>query len=134
MENNFNLINPLQSVNDANQIEVLFQKGLQAYQEKDYFSAHDHWEELWSDFYLKDRLFIQALIQMAVSFVHLENGNLNGAKSLLKKSLSKLGEFSGIHRNINTDVLIMKLLCVQDQYNLLETASKFDWGLVPVLE
>ena len=134
MENNFNLINPLQSVNDANQIEVLFQKGLQAYQEKDYFSAHDHWEELWSDFYLKDRLFIQALIQMAVSFVHLENGNLNGAKSLLKKSLSKLGEFSGIHRNINTDVLIMKLLCVQDQYNLLETASKFDWDLVPVLE
>ena len=134
MENNFNLINPLQSVNDANQIEVLFQKGLQAYQEKDYFSAHDHWEELWSDFYLKDRLFIQALIQMAVSFVHLENGNLNGAKSLLKKSLSKLGEFSGIHRNINTDVLIMKLLCVQDQYNLLETANKFDWDLVPVLE
>ena len=121
-------------MNDANRIEVLFQKGLQAYQEKDYFSAHDHWEELWSDFYLKDRLFIQALIQMAVSFVHLENGNLNGAKSLLKKSLSKLGEFSGIHRNINTDVLIMKLLCVQDQYNLLETAIKFDWDLVPVLE
>ncbi len=121
-------------MNDANQIEVLFQKGLQAYQEKDYFLAHDHWEELWSDFYLKDRLFIQALIQMAVSFVHLENGNLNGAKSLLKKSLSKLGEFSGIHRNINTEVLIMKLLCVQDQYNLLETASKFDWDLVPVLE
>ena len=134
MENIFSLVNPLQSVNDANQIEVLFQKGLQAYQEKDYFSAHDHWEELWSDFYLKDRLFIQALIQMAVSFVHLENGNLNGAKSLLKKSLSKLGEFSGIHRDINTDVLIMKLLCVQDQYNFIETASKFDWDLVPVLE
>ena len=86
-------------MNDANQIEVLFQKGLQAYQEKDYFTAHDHWEELWSDFYLKDRLFIQALIQMAVSFVHLENGNLKGAKSLLKKSLSKLESVAYLKRN-----------------------------------
>ena len=56
MENIFSLVNPLQLVNEVNQMEALFQKGLQAYHEKDYFSAHDHWEELWSDYYLKDRL------------------------------------------------------------------------------
>ena len=74
-------------MDDIDKIDALFQRGLQAYQDKDYFSAHDHWEELWSDYYLEDRLFIQALIQMAVSFVHLENGNLKGAKSLMDKSL-----------------------------------------------
>ena len=40
-------------------------------------------EDLWSDYYLKDRLFIQGLIQLSVSFVHLKNNNMNGAKSLL---------------------------------------------------
>ena len=75
-------------MNEEEKKEQLFFDGLQAYEEKDFFEAHELWEELWSEYYLDDKTFIQGLIQLAVSFVHLGNGNLKGAKSLLKKSLA----------------------------------------------
>lgn len=133
MGNIFSLVNPLQSVNEVNQMEALFQKGLHAYKNKDYFSAHDHWEELWSDYYLEDRLFVQALIQMAVSFVHLENGNLKGAQSLMNKSLKKLKEYGGIQRGIRTDILVKKLEAIREHYNLIDNSGKFNWDMIPAL-
>ena len=66
-------------------IEELFHKGLREYELMDYFEAHEIWEELWSDYYLEDRKFIQALIQLSVSFVHIGNGNLIGAKKFIKE-------------------------------------------------
>ena len=69
-------------MNDTQKMENLFQEGLTYFKSGEYFEAHESWEELWSDFYLKDRRFVQGLIQLSVSFVHLENNNLNGAKSL----------------------------------------------------
>ena len=114
-------------------MEALFQKGLHAYKNKDYFLAHDHWEELWSDYYLEDRLFVQALIQMAVSFVHLENGNLKGAQSLMNKSLTKLKEYEGIQRGIRTDILVKKLEAIREHYNLIDNSGKFNWDMIPAL-
>ena len=72
-------------MNEEEQKNILFQEGLSHYRSKDYFEAHESWEDLWSDYYLEDRKFVQGLIQLAVCFVHLENGNMNGAKSLLNK-------------------------------------------------
>ena len=54
-----------------------------------FIEAHEAWEDLWSDYNLDDKKFIQGLIQLSVSFVHLENNNLNGARSLLKKCNEK---------------------------------------------
>ena len=77
-------------MSEAAEKEALFQKGLMEYEKGDYFEAHEAWEDLWSDYNLSDRKFIQGLIQLAVSFVHLRNGNMNGARSLLKKCSEKL--------------------------------------------
>ena len=92
-------------MNEEEKKERLFFEGLQAYEDKDFFEAHELWEELWSKYYLAARTLIQGLIQLAVSFVHLGNGNLNGAKSLLNKSAEKFCSFSGVHRGINIDNL-----------------------------
>ena len=73
--------------------DKLFQEGLSHYRSGDFFEAHESWEDLWSDYYLVDRKFVQGLIQLSVSFVHLGNGNLNGAKSLLNKSKEKFQLF-----------------------------------------
>ena len=77
-------------MNEEEQKNILFQEGLSHYRSKDYFEAHESWEDLWSDYYLEDRKFVQGLIQLAVSFVHLGNGNMNGAKSLLNKCTEKV--------------------------------------------
>ena len=39
--------------------EKLYQEGLNYFKSGDYFEAHESWEDLWSDFYLEDRKFIQ---------------------------------------------------------------------------
>ena len=65
-------------MDDMKKIESLFNEGLEYFRSGEYFEAHESWEELWSDFYLEDRRFVQGLIQLSVSFVHLENNNLKG--------------------------------------------------------
>ena len=113
--------------------EELFFAGLLAYEEKDFFEAHELWEELWSEYYLDDKTFIQGLIQLAVSFVHLGNGNLKGAKSLLKKSTDKFSNYSGLHRGINIDKLKQQIVIIKNEYEQLLTVEGFDWTHIPDL-
>ena len=121
-------------MNDELKKEKLFQDGMRLFREKDYFEAHEAWEDLWSDYYLEDRKFIQALIQLAVSFVHLNNGNLKGAKSLLNKSKEKFKLFSGVHRGIDLKILMITIERVSQSYNNLDDIRAFDWNIVPNLE
>ena len=118
---------------DLNKIK-LFQEGMKQYKAMDYFEAHEAWEDLWSDYYLEDRKFIQGLIQLSVSFVHIGNGNLIGAKSLLKKCKEKFQIFSGVHRGINLKILLNQMDMVRLTYDGLIDASEFDWDVVPTLE
>ena len=120
-------------MNEEEKKEQLFSDGLRAYEEKNFFKAHELWEELWSEYYLADRTLIQGLIQLAVSFVHLGNGNLNGAKSLLNKSAEKFSSFSGVHRGINIDNLKKQIMEIKNEYEQLMTVDEFDWAHVPVL-
>jgi len=120
-------------VNEKEKKEQLFFEGLRAYEEKDFFEAHELWEELWSEYYLADRTLIQGLIQLAVSFVHLGNGNLKGAKSLLKKSTDKFSSYSGLHRGINIDKLKQQIVIIKNEYGQLITVDEFDWTHIPVL-
>tara|TARA_B110000438_G_scaffold296912_1_gene342368 strand:- start:224 stop:598 length:375 start_codon:yes stop_codon:yes gene_type:complete len=118
-------------VNDDKKKEELFFSGLSAYEEGKYFDAHEIWEELWSEYYLKDRDFIQGLIQLAVCFVHLQNGNINGARSLLNKSTKKLKDFSYNHRGLNVKSLKNDLNKLFLQFEAIDDAEEFDWSNCP---
>ena len=120
-------------MNEKEKKEQLFFEGLRAYEEKDFFEAHELWEELWSEYYLADRTLIQGLIQLAVSFVHLGNGNLKGAKSLLKKSTDKFSSYSGLHRGINIDKLKQQIVIIKNEYEQLLTVEGFEWTHIPDL-
>ena len=115
-------------------IEELFKNGLREYELMDYFEAHEIWEELWSDYYLKDRKFIQGLIQLSVSFVHLKNSNMIGAKNLLKKSKAKFSDYEGVHRSISLQKLKIEMNKIEKEYISLGDLESFDWSLVPKLE
>ena len=119
-------------MNNDKKIELFF-SGLQTFNSGNYFDAHEIWEELWSEYYLIDRDFIQGLIQLAVCFVHLQNNNINGARSLLNKSIKKLHEFSHDHRNINLKELkrIMKKLNLE--LELINNVVEFDWSNYPAI-
>ena len=121
-------------MNEELKKEELFLKGMEYYAQREYFESHEVWEELWSDYYLEDRKFVQALIQLSVSFVHLGNNNIKGAKSLLNKSKDKFKEFSGIHRGIKVEKLLTEIEIVLDKYNNFSGSDTFDWDSIPLLD
>ena len=111
----------------------LFKKGLKYYELKNFFDAHEAWEDLWSDYYLEDRKFVQGLIQLSVSFVHLERSNLKGAKSLLNKCKSKFKLYSGINRGIDVNLLLVEIENVEKAYQEIDKSSDFNWDIIPKL-
>ena len=54
-----------------NKEDLLFQQGVQAFNERKFYDAHEYWEELWLEYKLDDAKFIQGLIQLSVSYFHL---------------------------------------------------------------
>ena len=119
------------AMNDLKTIETLFEEGKSKYLRGEYFDAHEIWEDLWSNYYLIDRKLIQGLIQLCVSLVHLDNGNLKGAKSLLKKSIEKFSQFEKTDRSINLKLLKEDLITLEKEYKSLTRVRDFDWSFVP---
>ena len=96
--------------------DELFQQGLKAFNNRQFYDAHEYWEELWLDYKLDDAQFIQGLIQLAVSYFHFYNGNINGARSMIKKCLKKI-EIYESSRGINVLELKSKIISVQSYFN-----------------
>jgi hypothetical protein len=60
--------------------------GILFFNERDFFEAHEVWEELWSESHGDERRFYQGLIQAAVGLFHFSGGNLGGAVKLYRSS------------------------------------------------
>ena len=102
----------------------IFKKGVLAFNEKRFYDAHEYWEDLWVNYKLKDAKFIQGLIQLAVSYFHLFNQNLNGARSMIRKSRGKFDSFETA-RGINVLDLIEEIKRVDEHMNNIDEVSYF---------
>ena len=68
-------------------------EGLRCYCNQEFFLAHEHWEAVWLRSPEPEKTFLQALIQIAAAFHHLQRGNPIGTASLLRASLRRLDNF-----------------------------------------
>jgi uncharacterized protein len=68
-------------------------EGLRCYCSQEFFLAHEHWEGVWLGSEEPEKTFLQALIQVAAAFHHLQRQNSAGAASLLKAALRRLEPF-----------------------------------------
>ena len=78
-----------------------FAKGVELFNQKEFFECHDAFEELWQEDRGERRLFLQGLIQAAVGSHHLSNGNTSGAISQYNKSLDKLKQYADDYLGID---------------------------------
>ena len=113
--------------------EKLFISGLNAFNNQDYYDAHEFWEDLWSDYILKDSKFIQGLIQLAVGYFHISNSNKNGAIGLLTKSLNKFDLYLPKHRGVDVVYIVNAINKSLIDLNNIKNISDFNWLLVPTL-
>ncbi len=69
--------------------------GIDLYNAGEFHAAHDAWEERWMDEAgPKEKLFLQAMIQSAVAFHHLDIGRPGAARQMYlraKEKFSRLG-------------------------------------------
>lgn len=72
-----------------------FELGVRQFNDGRFFECHDTLEELWSGVRGPSRDFLQGLIQVAVAFHHLDNGNTAGASSLLGRALTRFARYPG---------------------------------------
>lgn len=111
------------------EMEKYFSDGLEAFNNKNFYDAHEHWEDLWTNYYFKDRLLIQGLIQVSVGYFHITNLNLKGAKGLFKKCLPKLEKFNDSNdRLINLQDLINTVKNAQSCLDNIEDTKDFNWN------
>lgn len=67
-----------------------FWGGIQAFNEAQYFEAHEEWEDIWRQCDGDERELLAALIQVAAGFLKREQGAVNGARRLWMRSLGYL--------------------------------------------
>ena len=115
-------------------IEQLFDKGLQAFNDKNFYDAHEYWEEIWTEYRLPDAKFVQGLIQLSVGFYHLTNQNLNGARGLFKKCQNKFENHDGLQRGLSVDAIQALAKNAFDNVMEIESYKDFNWDIYYPLE
>lgn len=70
-----------------------FERGLAHFNARQFFEAHEVWEEIWLAEHEPERTFLQGLIQIAAAFHHYRRGNSEGAESLLAAGIVKITRF-----------------------------------------
>lgn len=64
--------------------------GIDLYNAREFHAAHDAWEERWiGEAAPREKLFLQAMIQSAVAFHHLEIGRPGAARRMYQMSKEK---------------------------------------------
>jgi predicted metal-dependent hydrolase len=84
---------PLREPQLSPEERVLLELGVGQFNAGRFFECHDTLEELWSGVRGVPRDFFQGLVQVAVAFYHLGNGNLAGASSMLRRALTRFDPF-----------------------------------------
>jgi len=83
----------------------LFARGVALFNSRNFFEAHEAWEEIWLHAQPPEKTFLQGLIQVTAAFHHHLRSNRRGFKSLLHAGLTKLEAFPAEHRGLQIEVL-----------------------------
>jgi predicted metal-dependent hydrolase len=77
-----------------------FQLGIRHFNAREFYDAHEVWEDVWRESHGIEKRFLQGLIQAAVALHHHSTGNVVGACSLVERARRNLAgcpaEFGGI--------------------------------------
>ncbi|GAB4147000.1 MAG: hypothetical protein Fur0015_13240 [Ignavibacteriales bacterium] len=104
-------------------------EGIRLFNDHDFFSAHDYFENIWNECDKNDKLFLQGLVQVSVGSYHIVCGNLNGAESQLKKAKSKLGNYLPKYLTIDSSSLIDEIQTLITEIKFVKAKQKTEINL-----
>jgi uncharacterized protein len=81
----------------ATEYDPRYLAGIDRFNRREFFEAHEVWEDLWHDTPGPDRRFFQGLIQAAVAVYHANNGNARGARRLFHSGRRYMSGYPAHH-------------------------------------
>jgi uncharacterized protein len=75
--------------------------GVLFFNRREFFEAHEVWEDLWGEEQGPDHRFYQGLIQAAVALYHYGNGNVRGAVKLYQSGRAYMERYPSPHRGLD---------------------------------
>jgi predicted metal-dependent hydrolase len=85
--------------------EARFRLGIEQFNKRHFFEAHETWEEIWLATPEPDKAYLQGIIQIAAAFHHYGRGNAKGTRSLLEAGLRRLERCTAGHFGISMEEL-----------------------------
>jgi uncharacterized protein len=85
---------------ESSEKEEKFERGLAHFNAREFFEAHEVWEEVWLVEAEPEKTFLQGIIQIAAAFHHYRRGNTEGAETLLAAGIVKISRFPADHRGL----------------------------------
>lgn len=70
-----------------------FLRGIERFNNREFWEAHEEWEEIWLHASSEAHQFLQGLIQIAAAYHHVKRGTLRGAVRLFDAALARLQPF-----------------------------------------
>lgn len=67
-----------------------FRAGVVEFNARNFFEAHEVWEDLWHDLVGEEKNLVQGLIQIAAAYLKLEQGNRSACRKLFEKALARI--------------------------------------------
>ncbi len=94
-----------------------FKDGINLFNKRKFFEAHEIWEKLWLSA-KEEKKFLQGLIFIAGGYYHYQNKNIKGTELFLKKGCEYLSTYSD--KYVGVDIKKLR----DDTINNLEKIKK----------
>jgi predicted metal-dependent hydrolase len=82
-------------------VDPRFLEGVELFNARNFYKAHDPWESLWLERFGEEKDFIQGLILSTVALHHYSRGNHRGARSRYRLSVDKLEKYPDVYWGVN---------------------------------
>ncbi len=76
-------------------------QGIQQFNRREFYACHDSIEQVWVETAGDERLMYQGLLQIAVAFYHMQQGNWRGGLKMLERGKGKLLPFLPACRGVD---------------------------------
>jgi hypothetical protein len=108
-------------------------KGIELFNRREFYEAHEAWEEGWIDELSDWRVLLQGLIQVAAGFYKLQCASPVGTVRLLELGAAKLRPFVGRSLGVDLEVLLPEVDRWQERARSLvaENRADFDPSQLP---
>jgi predicted metal-dependent hydrolase len=86
-----------------------YRRGIRHFNAREFYDAHEVWEDVWRESQGMEKRFLQGLIQAAVALHHHSTGNVVGACSLMERSRRNLAACPEQYGGIRLGLLLTAL-------------------------